>query len=141
MWYNDDNKQNGKGYTMGLFSGLLGNASQKDNDKVEEQLRDILIPNEQVELAFSLVRDLIVFTEKRLILVDKQGVTGKKTSYKSLPYRSISRFTVETSGHFDLDAELKIWISSAMEPAEILQFKSDKNIVQIQQALAAAVLK
>ncbi|MGT2776069.1 PH domain-containing protein [Streptococcus hyovaginalis] len=126
---------------MGLFSGLLGNASQKDNDKVEEQLRDILIPNEQVELAFSLVRDLIVFTEKRLILVDKQGVTGKKISYKSLPYRSISRFTVETSGHFDLDAELKIWISSAMEPAEILQFKSDKNIVQIQQALAAAVLK
>ncbi|MFV8211289.1 PH domain-containing protein [Streptococcus pluranimalium] len=126
---------------MGLFSGLLGNASQKNNDKVEEQLRDILIPNEQVELAFSLVRDLIIFTEKRLILVDKQGVTGKKTSYKSLPYRSISRFTVETSGHFDLDAELKIWISSAMEPAEILQFKSDKNIVQIQQALAAAVLK
>ena len=43
-------------------------------------------------LAFSLIRDLIVFTEFRLILVDKQGVTGKKTSYKSLPYRSISRF-------------------------------------------------
>ncbi|HEM6117057.1 PH domain-containing protein [Streptococcus pluranimalium] len=126
---------------MGLFSGLLGNASQKDNNKVEEQLRDVLVPGEQVELAFALIRDLIVFTEKRLILVDKQGMTGKKTSYKSIPYRSISRFTVETSGHFDLDAELKIWISSAMEPAEILQFKSDKNIVQIQQALAAAVLK
>lgn len=126
---------------MGLFSGLLGNASQKDNNKVEEQLRDVLVPGEQVESAFALIRDLIVFTEKRLILVDKQGMTGKKTSYKSIPYRSISRFTVETSGHFDLDAELKIWISSAMEPAEILQFKSDKNIVQIQQALAAAVLK
>ncbi|MGT2755151.1 PH domain-containing protein [Streptococcus ovis] len=126
---------------MGIFSGLLGNASQKDTDKVEEQLRDILIPGEQVELAFSLVRDLIVFTEKRLILVDKQGMTGKKSAYKSLPYRSISRFTVETSGHFDLDAELKIWISSAVEPAEILQFKSDRNVVEIQQALAAAVLK
>lgn len=130
-----------RGKQMGLFSGLLGNASQKDNNKVEEQLRDVLVPEEQVELAFALIRDLIVFTEKRLILVDKQGMTGKKTSYKSIPYRSISRFTVETSGHFDLDAELKIWISSAMEPAEILQFKSDKNIVQIQQALAAAVLK
>lgn len=126
---------------MGIFSGLLGNASQKDNDQVEEQLRDVLVPGEQVSLAFALVRDLIVFTEQRLILVDKQGMTGKKTSYKSIPYRSISRFTVETSGHFDLDAELKIWISSAVEPAEILQFKSDKNIVQIQQALAAAVLK
>ncbi|MGT2960503.1 PH domain-containing protein [Streptococcus caballi] len=126
---------------MGLFSGLIGNASQKDNDKVERQLADILIPNEQVELAFVLIRDLIVFTEKRLILVDKQGVTGKKTSYKSIPYRSISRFTVETSGHFDLDAELKIWVSSAVEPAEVLQFKSDDNVVEIQQALAAAVLK
>ncbi|MDY4001292.1 PH domain-containing protein [Streptococcus sp. ZY19097] len=126
---------------MGLFSGLIGNASQKDTDKVERQLEDILVPGEQVELAFVLIRDLIVFTEKRLILVDKQGVTGKKTSYKSIPYRSISRFTVETSGHFDLDAELKIWVSSAMEPAEILQFKSDDNVVEIQQALAAAVLR
>ena len=126
---------------MGLFSGLLGNASQKDVEKVERQLEAILIPDERVELAFSLVRDLIVFTEYRLILVDKQGMTGKKTSYKSLPYVSISRFTVETSGHFDLDAELKIWISSALEPTETLQFKSDHSVVEIQQALAAAVLK
>lgn len=126
---------------MGLFSGLLGNASQKDNDKVERELADILVAGEQVELAFSLVRDLIVFTERRLILVDKQGMTGKKTSYKSLPYRSISRFTVEMSGHFDLDAELKIWISSGVEPAETLQFKNDKSVVQIQQALAQAVLR
>ena len=113
---------------MGLFSGLLGNASKKDNDKVERQLEGILIPGEQVELAYVLVRDLIV-------------VTGKKTSYKSIPYHSISRFTVESSGHFDLDAELKIWISSALEPAEVLQFKSDNNVFEIQQALAAAVLK
>ncbi|MBF7093984.1 PH domain-containing protein [Streptococcus sp. HF-1907] len=126
---------------MGLFSGMIGNASQHDNDKVERQLEDILIPDEQVNLAFILVRDLIVFTDYRLILVDKQGVTGKKTSYKSLPYRSISRFTVETSGHLDLDAKLKIWISSAAEPAEVLQFNSDHNVVEIQQALAEAVLR
>ncbi|NQK66981.1 PH domain-containing protein [Streptococcus suis] len=125
---------------MGLFSGLLGNASQLNNDKIEQELEHVLLDNEQVEMAFSLVRDLIVFTEYRLILVDKQGVTGKKVSYKSIPYRSISRFTVETSGHFDLDAELKIWISSATEPAEILQFKSDKSVIAIQKALATAVL-
>lgn len=68
---------------MGLLSGLMGNASQKNVDKVERDLEDILVPGEQVTLAFSLIRDLIVFTEFRLILVDKQGVTGKKTSYKS----------------------------------------------------------
>ena len=126
---------------MGLLSGLMGNASQKNVDKVERDLEDILVPGEQVTLAFSLIRDLIVFTEFRLILVDKQGVTGKKTSYKSLPYRSISRFSVETSGHFDLDAELKIWVSSAFEPSEVLQFKSDSSVIEIQQALASAVFK
>ena len=126
---------------MGLFSGLLGNASQLNNDKIEQELEHVLLDNEQVEMAFSLVRDLIVFTEYRLILVDKLGVTGKKVSYKSIPYRSISRFTVETSGHFDLDAELKIWISSAAEPTEILQFKSDKSVIAIQKALATAVLE
>ncbi|HEM3179825.1 PH domain-containing protein [Streptococcus suis] len=125
---------------MGLFSGLMGNASQMNNDKVEQDLADILLDAEQVEMAFSLVRDLIVFTEYRLILVDKQGMSGKKVSYKSIPYRSISRFTVETSGHFDLDAELKIWISSAAEPAETLQFKSDKSVIAIQKVLASAVL-
>ena len=126
---------------MGLLSGLMGNASQKNVDKVERDLEDILVPGEQVTLAFSLIRDLIVFTEFRLILVDKQGVTGKKTSYKSLPYRSISRFSVETSGHFDLDAELKIWVYSAVEPSEVLQFKSDNSVIEIQQALASAVFK
>ena len=124
---------------MGLFSGLLGNASQKDIEKTERELENILTPAENVELAFSLIRDLIVFTDKRLILVDKQGVTGKKTAYKSYPYRSISRFSVETAGH--LDAELKIWVSSAEEPAETLTFRSDKSVIAIQKALAEAVLR
>ncbi|MGX7204759.1 PH domain-containing protein [Enterococcus pingfangensis] len=126
---------------MGLFDGLMGNATQHSNEAIEKELQDVLISNERIDLAFKLVRDLVVFTDKRLILVDKQGVTGKKIDYKSIPYRSISRFSVETSGHFDLDAELKIWISSAELPAESLQFRKDKNIVAIQQALAAAVLQ
>ena len=91
---------------MSIFDGLMGNASQHDNKIVEKKLEDVLISGETVSLAFKLVRDLIVFTDFRLILVDKQGVTGKKAEYKSIPYRSISRFSVETSGHFDLDAEL-----------------------------------
>lgn len=125
---------------MSLFDGLLGNATQSNNQSIAKELQDVLIPSERVELAFKLVRDLIVFTDKRLIIVDKQGLTGKKVEYKSIPYHSISRFSVETAGHFDLDAELKIWISSAELPAESLQFRKDKNIVAIQQALAAAIL-
>ncbi|CAI3424476.1 PH domain-containing protein [Enterococcus cecorum] len=125
---------------MGLFNGLLGNASKMNIDVAQKELQDVLMPEEKVDLAFKLVRDLLVFTEKRLIIVDKQGMNGKKVEYKSIPYRSISRFSVETSGHFDLDAELKIWISSAELPAESLQFRSDDSIVAIQKALAQAVL-
>ncbi|MCO5478201.1 hypothetical protein IGJ28_000266 [Enterococcus sp. AZ091] len=125
---------------MGLFDGLMGNATQLSSESVSKELQDVLTTDERIDLSFKLVRDLIVFTNKRLIIVDKQGVSGKKVEYKSIPYKSISRFSVETSGHFDLDAELKIWISSAELPAETLQFRKDKNIIFVQQALASAVL-
>ncbi|MGC6768610.1 PH domain-containing protein [Enterococcus sp. LJL128] len=125
---------------MGLFSGLIGNASAQSNEKAEEKLKDFLVPGEQIELAFKLIRDMVIFTNKRLLIIDKQGMTAKKTEYKSIPYRAISRFSVETSGHFDLDGELRIWISSGIEPAEVLQFNKDKDILAIQRALAVAVL-
>lgn len=126
---------------MGLFDGILGNATDIKHEEVKKELSAVLMPNENIDLAFKLVRDLIVFTDYRLIVVDKQGITGKKVDYKTFPYKSISRFSVETAGHFDLDAELKIWISGAIEPAQSLQFKKDKSITQIQQALATAILK
>ncbi|WP_195960751.1 PH domain-containing protein [Enterococcus casseliflavus] len=126
---------------MGLFDGILGNATDIKHEEVKKELSAVLMPNENIDLAFKLVRDLIVFTDYRLIVVDKQGITGKKVDYKTFPYKSISRFSVETAGHFDLDAELKIWISGAVEPVQSLQFKKDKSITQIQQALATAILK
>lgn len=125
---------------MGLLNGLMGNATKANVAKVEKALNPILIAGEEVNIAYQLVRDQVVFTDKRLIIVNKQGVTGKKTSYQSFPYNSISRFTVETAGHFDLDSELKIYISGSAEPAASLQFREDNSVIAIQQALATAVL-
>lgn len=65
---------------MGLFDGLMGNATQKDTTNITREVQEILIPMEQVELAFKLVRDLIIFTDRRMIIVDKQGMTGKKAN-------------------------------------------------------------
>ncbi|MFZ3587808.1 PH domain-containing protein [Bacillus sp. DJP31] len=125
---------------MGILDGLLGNASEADLGAVSKELELIVAENERVEKAFKLIRDLIVFTDKRLILIDKQGITGKKTEYHSVPYRNITHFSVETAGTFDLDAELKIWISSTTEPIA-KQFRKDKNIYDVQRALATYVLK
>lgn len=101
---------------MGFLDGLLGNATEIDSTELSEEFDPILIEGEQVKRAYKLIRDLIVFTGKRLIFVDKQGMTGKKAEYQSVPYKSIVRFSKESQGHFDLDAELKIWVSSRAEP-------------------------
>lgn len=67
-------------FPMGLFSGILGNASNASTESVERDLEKIMLDDEKVEHAYKLIRDLIVFTNRRLILVDKQGISGKKQS-------------------------------------------------------------
>ncbi|WP_075981369.1 PH domain-containing protein [Bacillus massilinigeriensis] len=125
---------------MGLLDGLMGNVSEVDISSVEKELEVIITDNERVEKAYKLIRDLIVFTNTRLILIDKQGVTGKKVEYHSIPYKSITHFSVETAGTFDLDAELKIWISSTANPVA-KQFKKDKSIYDVQKSLATYVAR
>ena len=125
---------------MGLLDGLMGNVTEVDIDSVEKELELIVIDNERVEKAYKLIRDLIVFTNTRLILIDKQGVTGKKVEYHSIPYKSITHFSVETAGTFDLDAELKIWISSTANPVS-KQFRKDKSIYDVQKSLASYVAR
>lgn len=126
---------------MSLLSTLFGNASQVDVDKIIKDYEAIFFEGESVECAFILVRDVYIFTTKRLILVDKQGITGRKVEYLSIPYKSITRFSVETAGHFDLDAELKIWISSATEPMLKKTFNKSANIYQVQKILAQYVCR
>lgn len=103
---------------MGLIDTLLGHASEKNLDKIAEDFAPLLAPGESVQRAFGLIRDLIVFTDRRLILTNKQGVTGSKVEYLSVPYRSIVMFSIETAGHFDMEAELRIWVSGQATPIE-----------------------
>ena len=101
---------------MGLIDTLLGHASEKNLEKIREDFAPLLAPGEVLQRAFGLVRDLIVFTDRRLVFVNKQGVTGSKVEYLSVPYRSIVMFSIETAGHFDLEAELRIWVSGQAAP-------------------------
>jgi hypothetical protein len=123
---------------MGLLSALLGNAWEADIEDVEKAIEQILAADERVERAFRVVRDLLIFTNRRFIMVDRQGVTGKKTTYDSIPYRAISHFAVETAGHFDLESELKIWISGTDTPIQ-KTFSRGQAILEVQKALASYV--
>ena len=101
---------------MGLFSTLLGHAGEADASAIEEEFSHQLAPGESVEKAFKLVRDLIVFTDRRVVLVDKQGVTGHKREYLTLPYKQVTRFSVESAGRADLDSDVKVWVRGQVAP-------------------------
>lgn len=123
---------------MGLFSSVLGNADETNSEEIEKELASLLCEDESVKIAFKIFRDIITFTNKRLILVDKQGLTGKKKEYESIPYRSISHFSIETNGHFDDDSQLKIFINNISEP-RVIEFKKGDGIIEVQKILASNI--
>ncbi len=123
-----------------MLQGLFGNSREVNVKELQADLDVLLIPGETVVRGFKIVRDLFIFTDKRLILIDKQGITGKKAEYHSIPYKSISHFSVETAGSFDMDAEMKIFISGNMTPFE-REFRRGTDIQGVQKTLASFVLK
>ncbi|NNH75585.1 PH domain-containing protein [Nocardia uniformis] len=120
---------------MGLLDGIMGNAGRIDPAAAQQEYGKLFGQGETVYAAYILVRDAILFTNRRLILIDKQGVTGRKTSYHSIPYRAITQFTVETAGTFDLDAELVVWISGSNEPVQ-KRFNRQVDIYEVQGILS-----
>lgn len=125
---------------MSIISSLLGNAGAIEKEKLQEKYAKLLIPSEEIEAGFKIFRDTFIFTNKRLILVDVQGITGSKIEYFSVLYKSITRFSVETAGSFDLDAELKIWISGEQSPSISKRFNKKVDIYEVQKLLARFTL-
>lgn len=82
---------------------------------------------------------MFVFTNKRLILVNKQGVTGSKMEILTIPYNKITKFSKESAGHFDVDAELKLWIGSETEPL-VKEFKAGDNINEVYRIISKYTL-
>jgi hypothetical protein len=109
-----------------------------DPGELIPQVAPFLIQNEQVIFAFRSVRDFVVFTNKRLIAANVQGITGAKTDFTSLPYSRIQAFSVETAGSLDRDTELDLWYSGLGKVR--LEFKRNVDIRQLSQMVAAYVL-
>lgn len=124
---------------MGLFNSILGNASQVNIDEIKAQFENVLVENENIEAAFSLFRDKMVFTNKRIIFLDKQNVTGSKKEYLSVPYHAVSVFSVESAGTFDADAEIKLWVREIGQITKKVGKNTDT--MQIQKILASYILK
>ncbi len=121
---------------MGLIDGILGNVSEVKPGQIQEEFSQLFSENENVEHSYKLIRDLLLFTNTRLILVNKQGLTGKKIQYHSIPYNKVTHFSIETTGHFDMEAELIIWVTGMAQPIR-KAFNKKVNIYDVQRVLAS----
>jgi hypothetical protein len=109
-----------------------------DPQTLAGELQPLLVQGEQVHLAFKGIRDSMVFTNKRLISINVQGMSGKKRDYTSLPLNKIQAWSVETAGTFDRDSELDLWFSGLGKVR--LEFKGSVNIQHISQLIGHHVL-
>lgn len=108
-------------------------------DSVAKRINPLLVPNERTLAAFQGIRDFIVFTDRRIIAVNIQGLTGKKTDYTSLPYSKIQAFSVESAGTFDLDAELDLWFSGLGNVR--FEFKGNVDVTGLARLIGQYVLR
>ncbi|MEE0762689.1 MAG: PH domain-containing protein [Acutalibacteraceae bacterium] len=108
------------------------------DEKVDNNILALLIPKEEIIGVYKSVRDYVVFTNRRFISVNIQGVTGKKRDYTIMPYSKISVFSIETSGVLDMDSELQLYFSGVGRVT--FEFTGNSDIVEIGQMISRHML-
>mgnify|MGYP004533583333 FL=1 len=109
-------------------------------DAVRSEVDGLLIAGEQIEFAFQTVRDQLVFTNKRIISIDVQGITGKRKSFATMPYSKIQYFSIQTPGFMELfpDSELFVMFTNGFTAR--FEFKGAVDIGKIGRMLSEYVL-
>ena len=108
------------------------------NDAFFTQIQPILVDGESILSSYKGLRDGVVFTNKRIIAINVQGLTGKKKDFTSMPYSKIQVYSVETSGIFDMDSELELWFSGVGKVK--FEFTSNSNVSEICRFISHFVL-
>lgn len=109
----------------------------KENKEYASTVEDILLEDEKIIGSFKAIRDGVIFTNKRIIAINVQGVTGRKKDYSSLPYKNIVAFSVETAGSFDLDSELELCFSGLGKVK--FEFSGKVNVTEIAKIIGGYV--
>lgn len=107
--------------------------------KFREEMSSLLVEGEKIIGAYQDVRDHVVFTDKRIISVNVQGITGKKKDFTTLPYSKISVFSIETAGTFDLESELELYYSGVGRVK--FEFRGSSDIVEIGRIISQYALR
>jgi hypothetical protein len=112
--------------------------SETPVETVEERVSALYVEGEKSLLAASGARDQVMFTNKRIFAVNRQGMTGSKVDISSLPYNKIQAFSIETAGTFDRDSELEMYFSGLGKVR--LEFSKDFNLTYVAQLIGWATI-
>lgn len=91
-----------------IMSGILGNLSEVSTEELQKEYAPYLMDGENITTGFKLVRDVVLFTDKRVIYFNKQGATGQKMSVETIKLSTIVDVTAETAGFGLDDSEITI---------------------------------
>ena len=105
---------------------------------IPKELFDLLVDGENVYEFYTSMRDFVVFTNKRIIACNVQGLTGAKKDYTSLPYSKMQAFSIESAGTFDMDSELTVCFSGLGMIK--FDFSSNSDVQTINRIIASSVL-
>lgn len=106
---------------------------------IPDDVKNLLVEGEEAVAAFKTLRDSAIFTDKRLIVRDAQGLTGKKVEIYSLPYSSINMWSTENAGKFlDFNAEVELWTRAGHIK---INLQKGVDIRKFDKLIANAVLK
>ena len=119
-------------------SGFFARLRKVDNGAFGKMIDDFMIDDERIVGSYQSIRDGVVFTNKRVITINIQGVTGKKKDFTSIPYNKITTFSLETAGFFDADAELEIYISAVSKVK--FEFTGSTNVKEICKIISSYAL-
>ena len=111
---------------------------QTDREKGDKLICDMLVDGETVLSVFQELRDYVIFTDRRVVAVNVQDVTGKKKNFSFLPYAKISAFAVESAGVLDVDSRLDMWFSGLGHVR--FDFTGRSDVVIISRTIAKYVL-
>lgn len=120
-------------------NGSLFKLSPVSPESQVERVGPLLVEGECIIAAFKAIRDSVVFTNKRVIAVNVQGLTGKKVDFTTLPYNKLQAYSVETAGTFDFDCELDLFFSGGIGMVRF-EIKGNYDIIALSRLIAGYLL-